>query len=353
MTRLPAVVVGIDIAAKSFVMASVRLGGTVSASQTFPQTPDGMAALHRHLQRQQATPATTLVVMEATGSYWITLATTLHQLGYQISVINPAQAHNFAKALLKRGKTDAIDAQTLAHLGLTLNPPPWTPPSAVYAEVYQRLAHRDNLVDMRVQVRNQLHALTQLPVVVASVRANLETLIETLSAQITLLEAEIGTVLQADESWERAAKRLQSIPGIGLLTAAWLLVGTVKFTTCRSPEALVSYVGLAPQPYQSGASVYRRPHISHMGQRRLRTALYMAAIAAARWNPRTRPVYERLRAAGKPAKVALCAVARKLIHIAWAVVTKEQMFCASPPMLARQPAEEAAALPSSVGAEHA
>ena len=95
--------------------------------------------------------------MEATGSYWMTAATLLHHRGYQVSVINPAQAHNFAKALLKRAKTDAIDAQTLAQLGATLMPAPWTPPDAVYAEVYQRLAHRDNLVDMRVQLRNQLH----------------------------------------------------------------------------------------------------------------------------------------------------------------------------------------------------
>jgi transposase len=266
--------------------------------------------------------------MEATGTYWMLAATTLHGLGYGVSVINPAQAAHFAKALLKRGKTDAIDAHTLAKLGALLNPRPWTPPGPIYAEVYQRLAHRDNLVDMRVQLRNQLHALSQFPVVVVSVRTSLETMIDTMTAQITTLEAEITAALAQDDAWASAARRLQSIPGVGVLTAAWLLVGTVKFTTCASPEALVSYVGLAPQPYQSGSTVYHRPQVGEWGQRRLRTALYMAAITAVRCNPRLRPFYERLRAAGKPAKLALCAVARKLVHIAWALVTKEQMFTA-------------------------
>ena len=90
-----------------------------------------------------------LVVMEATGSYWINLATTLTQNGFAVSVINPAQAHHFARALLKRAKTDAIDAQTLARLASVLDPPVWTPPPAVYAERKPRLAQRDSLLDLR------------------------------------------------------------------------------------------------------------------------------------------------------------------------------------------------------------
>lgn len=188
--------------------------------------------------------------------------------------------------MLKRAKTDAIDAQTLAQLGATLLPAPWTPPDAVYAEVSQRLAHRDTLVDLRVQLRNQFHALSHMPTVVESVQTSLKTLIDTLSSQIKALEAEIALTLQSDAMWPQAAQRLQSIPGIGLLTAAWLLVGTAKFTTCHSPESLVSYVGHAPHAYQSGTSVYRRLQIGHLGQRRLRTALSMAAVTAVRCNPR-------------------------------------------------------------------
>ena len=101
--------------------------------------------------------------MEATGSYWISLATRLVHEGFVVSVINPAQAHHFAKALLKRAKTDAIDAQTLAQLAMVLQPEPWTPPPPIYYALQQRLAQRDDLLNLRQQVRNQLHALRTLP----------------------------------------------------------------------------------------------------------------------------------------------------------------------------------------------
>ncbi len=98
-------------------------------------------------------------MLEATGSYWITLATTLVERGYQVSVVKPKQVHHFAKVLLKRPKTDAINAQT--RLGAMLQPTPWTPPPTIYMELQQRLTHRDTLVAMRQQLRNQRHALTQ------------------------------------------------------------------------------------------------------------------------------------------------------------------------------------------------
>ncbi len=119
--------------------------------------------------------------MEATGSYWVALATTLAHASFAVAVINPDQAHHFAKALLQRAKTDAIDARTLARLAATLHPAPWTPP-AIYTELQQRLAERDTLIGLRQQVRNQRHALVQLPVVVPAVRARMEELIATFDA---------------------------------------------------------------------------------------------------------------------------------------------------------------------------
>jgi len=123
--------VGVDIAAATAAVAWQRPAAPRSRVLTIAQTPAGCAALIAQLQDTDVAPARTLVVMEATGSYWITLATTLHQAGYAVSVINPAQAHAFAKALLKRAKTDAIDAQTLTQLAALLQPAPWTPPPAV------------------------------------------------------------------------------------------------------------------------------------------------------------------------------------------------------------------------------
>jgi len=318
--------VGVDIAAATATVAWRLPGAPITRPITLEQTPSGFAQLHARLQATGIATIDTLVVLEATGSYWITLATTLHQAGYAVSVINPMQAHHFAKALLKRAKTDAIDAQTLTQLASQLQPARWTPPPAVYYELQQRLAERDALLDLRQQVRNQLHALVQGPVVIAAVRTRMEQLIATLTDQLAAVEAEIAPALQQDADWAAAAARLQTIKGIGLLTASWLVVTTVNFRVCPSADAAVGYAGLAPMPHDSGSSVHGRRRIGHRGNGRLRSALYMASLSAAQHNPIIRAFYERLRAAGKLKKVARCAAARKLLRIAWAVATKAQDF---------------------------
>ncbi len=319
------VFVGVDIAAATATIVTMT-SGTFSRPITIKNTPQGYARLQQHLHTTGCAPADVLVVMEATGSYWIALATTLALAGFSVSVINPAQAHHFAKALLKRAKTDAIDAHTLARLAALLQPAPWTPPPAIYYELQQRLAQRDALQAMQRQVQNQLHALEQGPVVVVAVKARMESLIAALGSQIAQVDDELANAITQDAEWAAAAARLQTIVGIGVLTAAWLLVTTLNFTSCATADEATAYAGLAPHPYQSGTSVRGRPAIGHTGNSRLRKALYLATLSAAQYNPVIKAFYDRLRAAGKPPKVARCAAARKLLHIAWAVATKRQAF---------------------------
>lgn len=318
--------VGVDIAAKTFTARWLAAGGPVSRPLTLAQSAEGFAALRRALLGSEGQPAAVLVVLEATGSYWMALATDLAQAGFAVSVINPKQAHDFAKALLKHAKTDAVDAQTLAELAAMLQPACWTPPPQVYTELAQRLAEREALVSLRQQVRNQRHALLQHPVVIASVQARQEQLIATCDAQIAAVEAELAAALQQDEAWAAAAKRLLGIKGIGLLTTVCLLVTTLNFTATSSPDAATGYAGLVPRPEESGTSLHRRARIGHGGNRQLRTALYLATLSAARYNPLIRATYQRLVAAGKPQKVARCAAARKLLRIAWAVACKGEPF---------------------------
>jgi transposase len=318
--------VGIDIAATTAEVSTQRPGAKASRSFTIDQTPEGFHRLVHTLQATGNEPSHVLVVMEATGSYWMSLATRLVHEGFQVSVINPSQAHHFAKALLKRAKTDAIDAQTLAQLAMVLQPEPWMPPPQIYYELQQRLAQRDDLLNLRQQVRNQLHALDQHPEVIASVRTRMENLLVLFQSQIDEVEVEIAAALNQDSAWAAAAERLQSIKGVGWVTAAWTLVTTLNFTTCDTVDALTAYAGLAPMPRQSGSSVWHRPSIGHSGNGRLRTAFYMATLTAARFNPAIKAFYNRLLEAGKPEKVARCAAARKLLHIAWAVVKKDQPF---------------------------
>lgn len=108
-----------------------------------------MPAFQQQLPATGAAPDATLVVLEATGSYWAALAVSLHQAGYAVAVVNPAQVHNYAKSLPRRSKTDALDAQLLALFAAERHPTPWTPPPTVYHELRQRLVARDGLLAMR------------------------------------------------------------------------------------------------------------------------------------------------------------------------------------------------------------
>lgn len=318
--------VGIDVGAASVSVALATSAEAVGAPFTLAQTAQGWAALVARLQASGHAPARTLVVLEATGTYWMHLAVELHQAGLAVSVINPAQAHYFAQSLLKRAKTDALDAQLLARLAATLRPAPWTPPPAIYEEVLQRLTEREALLDMRQQARNRLHALRRRPTVIQAVQTRMEAHLAFLDDQIKTIETELRDALTQDQAWAAAAKLLLSITGIGLITAAWLLTATLNFSLCETPEQATAFAGLAPHPRLSGSSVKGRASIGHSGHARLRTALYMAALSAAQHNPVIRPFYQRLRQQGKPVKVARCAAARKLLHLAWAVVTKQQPF---------------------------
>jgi transposase len=272
-----------------------------------------------------------LVVMEATSTYWIMLAVELHDAGYCVSVINPAQAHYFARALLRRAKTDQLDAVTLAQLAQALHSqlqlPAWTPPPRIYHELQQRLAQRDTLQNLRTQTLNRLHALRHRQVVIEAVAAREEALLAMLESQIASVEAELKQVLAQEKGeWAATVKLLESIKGIGPITAGWLVVSTLNFTTCPSVEALTSYAGLAPVPKQSGTSVRGRSSIGHGGNGRLRTALYMATLSAVRTNPMVGSMYHRLLAKGRTEKTARCAAARKLLHQAWGVVHNNQPY---------------------------
>lgn len=317
--------VGVDIAAASFAATWTLSGPPSERARSFSQTPDGFAAFQAQLASTGIAPADTLIVLEATGSYWITLAVTLHQAGYAVSVVNPAHVHAFARSLPRRAKTDALDAQLLALFALERQPERWTPPEQVYHELRQRLLVRDGLLSMRGQARNQRHALEQWPVQIAGAFEQLDAIIAELEKRIASLEDEVAKVLR-DGAWAESAALLSSITGIGLVTTGWLLVATLNFTASRSGEAAAAYAGLVPLARQSGTSVRHRSLIGQAGHARLRTALYLATLSAARHNPLIRAQYQRLRAAGKPPKVARCAAARKLLHLAYAVVSKRVAF---------------------------
>ncbi len=260
--------VGVDISARQLSVACRR--STVEVAFSVAYTAAGMETLVERLGSQEAEAERILVVVEATGNYWMSLALHLHRCGLSVSVINPAQGHYFTQALLQRGKSDPLDAKVLARLVLTLQPEAWTPPPAVYEELRQRLVERDALLDMRQQVRNQRYALKHNRHVIVSIGQRMEEHLHLLDMQIKQVEGEIQQAMTQDAAWAAAAQRLRSIPGVGLISAGWLLVATVNFSQADAPEQVVAYAGLAPQPHQSGTSLKGRASIGHSGHARLR-----------------------------------------------------------------------------------
>jgi len=317
--------VGIDISSQDAQVA-IQLTEAQMSRLCIPQTPAGFERLVTALHTAGCQPSRSLVVMEATGVYWMRLAVYLHQAGWQVSVINPAQAHYFARALLQRSKTDQIDACTLSILAARLQPALWQPASATLEAVYQRLSQRDACLSMIQQERNRLHALTQRPLPAPQVVQRLQDHIAFLTAQIAQLDAELQQLIADDPAWQSTAALLRSIKGFGPVVTHWLMTATHLFTACESPEQIASYAGLVPRLFQSGSSIHARPALGFAPHDRLRQALYMASLSAVQHNPIIRAFYHHLLDQGKPKKVALCACARKLIHIAWAVVIKQQAF---------------------------
>lgn len=313
----PRTVVGIDVAARTLAVAVLEGGGPPGPAEEVANAPGGGRRVIEGLERRGADPAATLPVMEATGTYWVGAAAALAGAGWPVAVVAPASAKAYARARLRRAKTDAIDAAVLAAYGRDLRPAPWRPPAAEVAELQLLLRERDDLVALRVQVTNRQHALAQLPALPPEAAGPLAAVLATLEEQVAGLEAAIERrVGRASAALAADLARLDAIKGVGPLTAAVVLAELAALLAAGGgPAQAVAHAGLDPAPRRSGTSVRGAGHISKAGSARLRQALYMAALAAIRSNPPLRAFYRRLVARGKLKKVALVAVARKLLEL--------------------------------------
>ena len=309
---VPTSYIGIDIAATTLAVVAQVVGQAAAPAQEFANTPAGWHDLQAALASQGHRPATTRLIMEATGAYWQGLASALAD-AWHVSVVSPASARHYAQARLRRAKTDAVDAAGLAAYGRDLQPPRWQPAPAEVQTLQLLIRQRDDLIAVQTETRNRQHALGKLPGVTAAVRAPLDALRTVLREQIAALDTAIRQQAEAAGTIASALVRLQTITGVGLLTAALLLVETGPLLPQATPAQVVAYAGLDPAPHESGTSVRGRGRISKTGNARLRQAVYMAALSAVRFNPPLRAYYERLLGRGKPKKVALVAAARKLL----------------------------------------
>lgn len=318
--------VGIDVAAETLAVVWLVPGAPAGPAETVPNVAAGWRQVGQLLRQQGAEPGAALLVLEATGSYWIGAATALHGAGWPVAVVSPASARYYAQARLRRAKTDAVDALVLAQYGRDLAPAHWAPPPAAVQQLQLLLRERDDLVGMQTQTRNRLHALAQWPALPADLADPLRAVLAVLVAQIALLETRIQQHAQATGTVATDVARLDGIAGVGWLTATLVLTELWVLGPTATPAQAVAYAGLDPAPHESGSSVRGRGGISKTGNARLRQALYMAALSAARANPPLKAFYQRLLGRGKPKKVALVAVARKLLALMVTLLRQQRAF---------------------------
>ena len=283
---------GVDFAKEKFDYHGATLRGTLA------NTPAG------HRRFLAMLPAGAHLVCESTGACHRALVAAAHAVGVAVTVANPRQVRAFAEGLGRRAKTDPIDAQSLYDFGRLTQPKADVAPSAAQTALQELVVARQQAVHERSTVRLQA-AGHQMALVKALTRARLKLL----SAQIAKLEAAIAKTLAAEEALAAQAARMAQVQGVGSLTAATALALCPELGTLSRGEA-AALLGVAPFNHDSGQLKGQR-HIAG-GRFRLRCALYMAALSAARANPIFRAFCQRLRTAGKPPKVALTAVMRKL-----------------------------------------
>lgn len=318
--------VGIDVAARTARVRWVKNTGECGDGFSIAQTPDSWMTLREELLALCTSATRIHVSLEATGSYYVKLAHFLYEHQMAVSVLNALRVKRFAEVYLQLDKTDDIDALTLAKFGAALRPPVWSPPPLIYEELFQRLVQRETLNRMLVQTVNRQKALEQRIFQVANVQERQEHFRKTLRQQIKAIDRELERVIIQDPIWAATAQRITSIPGVGIVTAVWLMMLTKNFTTCDSGEQLAAFVGLVPRRRQSGETLDSYRSVGHVGHDNIRQHLFVATMSALRYNPTIRVYYDRIKQRKGKHKLACVAATRKLIHIIFAIAKSDQPF---------------------------
>jgi transposase len=281
----------------------------------------GMAALIAQLR---ASPPT-LVVLEATGVYHHSVTAALVNAGLPVAVVNPRQVRDFARSVGQLAKTDRLDAQLLARFAAMVKPDVRPLPDEAAHELAALVDRRRQLIEMHTAESNRLG------IAKASVRPSVKQHLAYLEKAITASDDDLGRWIAQSPVWRAQEDLLRSVPGIGRTTARVLIADLPELGTLSRRE-IAALVGVAPMARDSGR--YRGLRRCWGGRAYVRSVLYMATVAATRFNPVIKVFYERLVASGKPKKLAIIACLRRLITIVNAMVKTQQRWQAPTPAIA-------------------
>ncbi|WP_035565321.1 IS110 family transposase [Hymenobacter sp. IS2118] len=322
-------VVGIDIAKDTFVACFGQLDAQqqlrFGKQTTFDNTPAGFAGLLHWTAQQQQEEVPLWFVVEATGVYYEGLAYFLADQQQALSVLLPNKAKHFAQSTELKSKTDQLDARLLCRLGLERQLPAWQPPTPALRRLRALARERQTLTEQATRLKARLHAYRHSYAPEARTMERLVAQQALLKDQQRGVDQDLATLLADEPELARKLAHLTSVPGIGPATAIVIVAETNGFVLVENERQLASYAGLDVAQRQSG-SLARATRISHRGNVRLRTALYMPAMSSLRYNPQQIAFYARLRARQPNGKPGVIAVMRKLLLLCYSLWKNDRPY---------------------------
>ncbi len=312
---------GIDVGAEELLLV-IRNNGTSYKAQKFTNTPADRARLVKKLTKLPGI----IVCLEATGVYHFDLSIALHDAGVALMVVNPKASHNFARALMKNSKTDAVDAETLAQYAERMDFIAWTRPSHEKIAMRSFARRIDTLTRQKAAAKNHLHALSASQETPQAVLRDVNLSISQLEKRIDRLTQEALVLISQYPELERVFRLLVSVKGIGETSAIALMGELLLLPPGLSHRAWVKFAGLDPRAFDSGKSVHKQARLAKTGNRHIRSALYMPALSAKQHDPYVKAYFQHLVDNGKKPLQAVCAVMRKLLHAIHGMLKHDQPF---------------------------
>ena len=313
-------VIGIDVSKATLDCCLLAPDGA-AREKAFANDPGGHAALLAWADRH-AGGAEAHFGMEATGGYEDALATHLHAAGRVVSVVNPTRIKYAGIARGRGNKADKADARLIAAYTRDHRPAAWSPPSPEVRELQALVRRRDDLRALAAREKGRADG----PLLTPAARKSVARVVKSLSKEADAMQGAADALIEATPALKADRDLLASIPGVGTQTASTVLAELPALDRVPSAQSAAAYCGLSPREFKSGTSVRGRTRLSKSGNARLRTALYLPALTAVRFNPVLKAFYARLVAAGKPKMCALGACMRKLVMIAHGVLKSRQPF---------------------------
>lgn len=311
-------ILGIDVSKRTFDIWLLHNGK--DKRKKFDNNADGFRQLSEFLDKNNVLKVH--ACMEATGRYYEALAQYLFEKEHLVSVVNPLKIKGYAISELQRSKTDELDAGIIARFCRANRPPAWKPRPQEISDLQQAERYLENLKVNRRQELNRLES----GITCAAIKSIIEQHVEELDLKIKEVETWLKEHVKKHEKLNKHYELIVSIIGVGNVTAFTYLgeLGyTDNFHYTRQAE---SFCGLTVRKYESGSSILKKGRMSKVGNWYLRKALYMPALSAIQHNPIIREFAEHLKKVGKPPKVIIGAVMRKLFRIIYAVVKSERPF---------------------------